>query len=683
MDKDTKKSISILKKASEHSLTDEEYSLCCEKGLIIKPEKITHSELISKIQALAKEIPHEKAAEGFLYSISSSDMRYRTALSSLIWAKALPTHEAEVITGYSGKPRCAFCGAELDGAGNFSAEKLHSYAADRLFPKKVFMDICCAGYVLNDLTLFKSLPEQHFCGEDIRILNRIFGLVKELGSGNKVNALLKLIAADASLSLTGADAFSVLGVLSSCGVFDTPDRKSYASGFVPCNDRELIYENDVYYPLHIWRGKYGVNYDAVKDIFGDEIFSALSDENAISGKAERIPAKKKSSRAEQHFTDGVHLIDLDDRLRHYFGLSPMNSSWERMVTYSVTHCIYKRMEMFFDGDRLMKFIYEENAVADDGTQGFRTYTESDLDIMTNKRQTVLPKTSRGREQPLTASLINTPTYMKAHLTVGLGSHAFAFNSSNDQELPIPETLISCPEDFYEMAEKYIASLPDDYETQLYDFIHKKRKTVKFTAGDIFRIQLSPTEYTYCLILGKVREILKWKEVPKGHPLHSCMCQPIIYRQYRIRTTNANMTAEELSKCGLLPMRIAQDNFVLWETYPITARKKLEEKDIDLGFGYERGKVVWGLNCYDLGDDLLPELNGRSFDNYGMYLYIQYETEFPEDPNEPIETKTTRVRDKLAKKLGFGKDYSMDDFVKRFGGMSRQDYIDLAEKRFKQ
>ncbi|MGN0695270.1 MAG: Imm26 family immunity protein [Oscillospiraceae bacterium] len=75
-----------------------------------------------------------------------------------------------------------------------------------------------------------------------------------------------------------------------------------------------------------------------------------------------------------------------------------------------------------------------------------------------------------------------------------------------------------------------------------------------------------------------------KEVPEDHPLRSVMCQPMIYRQYRIRTTDPKMSAEELSKHKLLPIKMAQDHFVLWETYPITAHKGLEGNDIGLGFG---------------------------------------------------------------------------------------------------
>ena len=62
-----------------------------------------------------------------------------------------------------------------------------------------------------------------------------------------------------------------------------------------------------------------------------------------------------------------------------------------------------------------------------------------------------------------------------------------------------------------------------------------------------------------------------------------MTQPIIFRQYAIVTENGNMTADELENIPLMEMRIAQDNEILWETYPIVCSKKLAENDIDLGF----------------------------------------------------------------------------------------------------
>lgn len=58
-----------------------------------------------------------------------------------------------------------------------------------------------------------------------------------------------LLSVEASISLTLADAYSVLGVLSSCGVFDTPDKKAMSQPLFPVMN--------------------GVNFDALKTIFGE------------------------------------------------------------------------------------------------------------------------------------------------------------------------------------------------------------------------------------------------------------------------------------------------------------------------------------------------------------------------------------------------------------------------------
>lgn len=48
-------------------------------------------------------------------------------------------------------------------------------------------------------------------------------------------------------------------------------------------------------------------------------------------------------------------------------------------------------------------------------------------------------------------------------------------------------------------------------------------------------------------------------MPKNHPLHRCMTQPILFRQYDIVTENGNMTIEELENVPLHPLDVAQDN----------------------------------------------------------------------------------------------------------------------------
>lgn len=699
-----KEALAVLKKSQKHSLSEKEIQ-CCVKNMLLSPhEPLSHEEMIHRIKMLAEQIPLETAAIGFLYSISSGDLRYRTALSSLIWAKALPDHECVAGKVYGGSFRCKICGAEMSEQTKHTDFDIAKYGREKLFPSKNFMDICCAGYVLNDLECFSLLPSVQACDRDFQIINRILGLSKELSPTNKITALLKLIPADKSLELSAANAYSVLGVLASCGVFDTPQNKSYASGFVNCCNRGFEYETDIYYPLNFWRGKNGIHYDAIKAIFGENVYKKINENTAVCGETAGETPNRNSSRskAEAYFTDREHIIDLDDRQRYYYGLSPLNPNWDREVRFSATHQWRKRTEIFFEGDVVKKLICEGKV----GEDGCKTYLEADMNVATKDRKRILPKTDRGRSQTLTPSLLQTPAYMLAQLHVGLdnspsgeSSYISCFNSSNDLELPLPHQTLRTKEDFAKYTEEYILSCPEHYHLLLDNYIHKKHVTVKFNAGDIFRVQISPTLYCYALILGKVRQIEKWQELPAGHPMRKMMAQPIICRQYAIITENPHMTADELREIPLLDMQFAQDNEIFWGTYPIVCSKKLEENDIDLGFGLNSRlkTVVWGFAMHTFDEDecgifhrggkeLFLCYNGitKTFSmTYGVSVSIRIETNrYQPGIIQRPETAKDVLKKTIARHFGFPIETACDEFAEKFGGITRRQYIELAERRKK-
>ncbi len=543
-----KKALKILAKSRRGEITESEREYCIQAGVLTTHEPVAHEALIRQVKHVAATISMEQAVNGFLYSVSTADFRYRTVLSSLIWAKALPEHP--VTWGRIGQRegKCRVCGGNFSRVTGLSCLDMEKHCADRLLPQKTMMDVGSVGYVLNDLLEFAKLPEVSYCDEDIRIINRMLGLAEELAPGNKVNALLKSIAAEESLSLAAADAYSVLGVLAACGVFDTPQFQSHVSDFVAYDDLLLEFDSDVYYPLHLWRGRDGINYEAIGMVMGAQIAERISAQTAIRGKVSHKEPIRKSfeSKAMECFTEGEHLIELDDRLRYYYGLAPLNPKWDKEVRYSVTHNWKKRSEIYFEGNVVKKIIFEQRYGEAEGGK----YQEVDMEVATNNRQFVMPKTNRGREQKLTPSLLLTPTYMHEQFYVfidGEGGGVSCYNSVNDQELPLPTMCLASAEEFYALSESYISSCPEQYKEVIEKFHKKKRVTVKFTSGDIFRQQLTPTLYGYGLILGKVRQLEKWPELPKEHPLRHVMTQPILYRQYSVVTENPNMTVEELKK----------------------------------------------------------------------------------------------------------------------------------------
>ncbi len=694
-----KKALRILASSVRNDLSEDEKAYCIEKGVLLCHEPVFHDDLIGQIKEAAAGLSLEKTAAAFLYSVSTGDFRYRTALSSLIWADRLPEHKCVSTEIYGGRYVCRICGGVFDAEDNKSRLDMKKHCRDRLIPCKEFMDTSCAGYVLCDLREYAKLPEVRYSDEDFRIINRMLGLAGEIAPANKAVAVLKLVTKEDSLGLTAADAYSVMGVLAVCGLFDAPGYHGCAEGFVPWAERCFVYETDIYYPLHMWRGKYGINYSEVDKIFDAEAASRITSETVRRGAEQTGFSAKKTpkSKAEQYFTDGEYLIDLDDTKRYYYGLSPIAPEWDRVVRFSATHCIMKRSEIYFEGNTVKKLIYEELG----GEKGYRYYLESDMDTATNNRRTVIPKTSRGREKTLTPSLLQTPVYMREHLCVYLGDGGVsAYNSANDQMLPIPAIrTIRTKEDFDRFTEEYIALCPKDYDKILDNFHNKKRVKVRFTAGDIFRVQLTPTLYTYALILAKVRQLEKWSEIPTKHPMRKMMTQPIIFRQYALVTEKSDMTAEELRKIPLLPAEFAQDNEILWETYPIVCSKELEESDIDLGFGVSmRLKMVaWGLAAHTFensecqifenkGGELalsFDALTGELFASYGVSLGINVNSNGGEAGiiHHPI-TKNEQTKKTIAEYFGFSLESACDEFAQRFGGITRKQFIELAKIRFK-
>ena len=163
-----------------------------------------------------------------------------------------------------------------------------------------------------------------------------------------------------------------------------------------------------------------------------------------------------------------------------------------------------------------------------------------------------------------------------------------------------------------------------------------------------------------------------------------------------------MTAEELAKYPLLDMEIAQDNEILWETYPIVCRKKLAESDVDLGFqiSSKLKTVVWGLTMHCFGDafahifDIQDEvtLQGdrliydfvtkESYMQYGVSLAIKVKNnDFQAGIIAPENPKTDAWKNRLQDYLDLDPISPQDDFAVRYGGITRRQYIELAKERF--
>ena len=452
-----------------------------EKGILLPPAERDHDEMVDELMELWKTLDLKDLVNGFLHSLSTGKNQYRTALASYFFAKGMERHKSEETNLHGGRDGCCYCGLPVDKNGKCHVEdSLSRYAL--YFPQlDTIKYIQRADYALFDLKQFKDLPKVSYTKDDIDILVYILKSAADMGENNKFSALQKQITRARKSNLNGNEINVILGVLSVCGVLQTPEHRGYAEKFTKLDDRRFEgYETELFYPLYYWRGKHGVDKTSLAKVFPSDVveaFEAGNDEVSLTEVYSKSKTVSKTSKSdgEEYFQDGKHLLELDDRMRHYYGLAPLDPSWDKEVRYSRLYNDYTRTEVYFEGNSIKKVISETGGLTVDGGFYLFDYTENDAVAETEDRYLLLPKTSKGRKRPWTPSLLKTFTYMSVYLNVNLGGREFfTYNYRNNKRLSLPgKPWVKSPLEFYTYTNDYIRNVPDDYEDVLDDYVYGK------------------------------------------------------------------------------------------------------------------------------------------------------------------------------------------------------------------
>ena len=256
------------------------------------------------------------------------------------------------------------------------------------------------------------------------------------------------------------------------------------------------------------------------------------------------------------------------------------------------------------------------------------------------------------------------------------------------------------------------------------------------AGDIFRCQTDRNHYTYGIVIGKTRELEKWPELPAMHSFRNLMAQPIIVRMYDFVTSNADMTADQLSKISLRPPMICTDEDIICGTHKIVAHKELEPDDVQFQIHLARqgrnqdethpftaetftnlfSKLIpedqrkkvkaptslcieWGFASIEVPWESVPDeikefLSKGVYYNSGTQIGISGEYSgkslaeiLHETPHNTIQYNLLLPENRekfnlIMHALGLPDDCTYDEFVIKYGGISRQKYIELEKLRCK-
>lgn len=251
----------------------EELEHAIQKGLLFSHvDRRGHDECMRRISEVLETITPEDVANAFLYSLSTRQLEYRSALGSYWYAKAIVPHEHNEAKMISDKIsfvlQCDICRwwpdfkSDTDNIKRNNRRNAERYVFGGLHHTH-------ADYALFDLEEFLKLPKVEHTKEDEDIFRRILSAVDKLEPQNKARSLQKAITAGKFIKSNKQEVDTIIEILGICGILENKEHHCYDEGFMDCLNRnppELT--NDYSYPVNWWRAKDGVNKDRLKLVFG-------------------------------------------------------------------------------------------------------------------------------------------------------------------------------------------------------------------------------------------------------------------------------------------------------------------------------------------------------------------------------------------------------------------------------
>lgn len=245
--------------------TAQDYEQAKAEGYMFDSTPVrTHDETLWALRNVLEKISPEDVANAFLYSLSTRQLQYRSALGSYYYALAIPDHSHEV----SGT--CCLCNwlpindvdspeKEFSGYNVFNFERYKWGGVRHTHPE----------YALFDLEQFLLLPKVTATEEDWAVLKTILHVMKELVPSKKAGAYRELITKKKLLKSNKNEVEVLLNILGICGVLSSTDAPCYCECFADVWHRApREHTNDYTYPVNWWRVSDGVNEDRFLKVFG-------------------------------------------------------------------------------------------------------------------------------------------------------------------------------------------------------------------------------------------------------------------------------------------------------------------------------------------------------------------------------------------------------------------------------
>lgn len=389
--------------------------------------------------------------------------------------------------------------------------------------------------------------------------------------------------------------------------------------------------------------------------------------------------------------------------RTLLGLKPIATSWQTLQKAGFSY--------YHEHNILQKVIYT------DEKKGIKVYTELDTDIKLDNALDII--SSRGKGKPLNLRNIEKEKSKASSLSINLNQKTLLVNCGVKW---LPELSFSAVETLDADVQAQIESLYGEkqWKAKVEQLLKNPKIRQSYKDGDVICIRLDAGKYVYALLIGSFMKLRKkdfWPSRQTGHFFSSLMCVPIVLRKFNFVTNKNDLGLDDILKHELLNPEIIMDDLLLRGSFKIVAHKKLVEDDIlfpmhyscygkhsgsgqatAFGMGvfdkenrknvkawlksrlphYKEITIVfnWGFGAVELDANHFVN-NAESDDNFEDRNGLGGMVDGLDGKGKLINAYNTFSKEKLQrifKTMGIDCEPDFDAFNKKYGGLTRQEYL---------
>jgi hypothetical protein len=239
----------------DHTTPPDDLAHARSARMMFDPKHLSHDESVLWALRSRDQVSKSQVVSGFIASLTSRRLDWRSALGSYAVSLNLPFHS---FTKNGARFWCPICAGHDSGD---RAEDLNVLNFERFKWGGVrHTNPVYIGFDLEQFLL--DLPVQP-SDADVKLLKKMLGVAGAMPRKAKLSDLAKQLTGIVSSNLSERRA--LIEILGYCGILQDPSKPSFLDGFPPHSSRPEVpwRKNDWSYPVQWWNGSCGVNNDAV------------------------------------------------------------------------------------------------------------------------------------------------------------------------------------------------------------------------------------------------------------------------------------------------------------------------------------------------------------------------------------------------------------------------------------